>query len=358
MTATDERTPVDQQEVEAAMARVMEDYAAGIAVTTVTLGITSGAWKAMASSGPITPADLAARMGTIEAYTREWLATQAAGGYVTYDPVTARFTLPDAMASVLADDDQAAVFAALGKAMKVMSADLDRFEPRFASGRGFGWHERSPDHWDATADISAASVLPFLEGWLAEIEGLDERLAAGGKVADVGCGYGAAAVLIAERCPAARVYGFDYHDGSVGHARAAARTAGVTDRARFEVATAKDYPGTDYDLILFVDSLHDLGDPVGALEHARDALAPGGSVLLVEPAGADRLEDNLHPIGRLWYAVSTTVCTPNGVAQEGHPLGTVAGEARLRATAERAGFTRARRLAAAAPLNILLELLP
>ena len=358
MTTVDERPGVEQHDVEAAMGQVMSDYAAAIGVATVTLGITSGAWKAMAGAGPITPVELATRIGTVEPYAHEWLAAQAAGGYVTYDPATGRFTLPDAMAAVLADDVQAGIFTAFGEAMKVMGADMARFEDRFATGRGFGWHERSPGHWDAMADISAASVLPFLESWLADIEGLSERLAAGGKVADVGCGYGAALVSIAGQHPSARVYGFDYHDGSVVRAREAADAAGVAERARFEVATAKDYPGSDYALILFVDSLHDLGDPVGALEHSREALAPDGAVLLVEPECADRLEDNLNPVGRLWYAVSTTVCTPNGVAQEGHPLGTVAGEARLRATAEQAGFTRVRRLAAPAPLNILLELRP
>jgi SAM-dependent methyltransferase len=358
MTTVDERPVLDQQDVEAAMGRVMGDYAAAIAVTTVSLGITSGAWKAMAEAGPITPAELASRIGTVEPYAHEWLATQAAGGYVSYDPATERFTLPDAMAAVLADDAQTGVFVAFGEAMKVMGADMTLFEERFTTGRGFGWHERSPGHWDAMADISAASVLPFLPAWLAEIDGLAEQLAAGGKVADVGCGYGAALLSIAHQHAAVRTYGFDYHDGSVAHARDAATAAGVSDRARFEVATAKDYPGNDYALILFVDSLHDLGDPVGALEHARDALAPDGCVLLVEPDCADRLEDNLNPIGRLWYAISTTVCTPNGVAQEGHPLGTVAGEARLREAATSAGFTRFRRLDGPAPLNIPLELRP
>ena len=356
MTTVDERPTADQREVEAAMDQVMRDFAAAFAVPTILLGIASGAWQAMASSGPISAAELAARIGTVEAYTREWLATQAAGGYVVYDSATERFTLPDAMATVLADDTQVAILSAIGSAMTVMSTDLPRFQGRFTTGRGFGWHERSPGHWDAAAEISAASVLPFLEGWLAEIDGLAERLAAGGKVADVGCGYGAALVSVARHHAAARVYGFDYHDGSVARAREAARAAGVADRARFEVATAKDYPGNDYELILFVDSLHDLGDPVGALEHARRALAAEGSVLLIEPACADLLEDNLNPIGRLWYAVSTTVCTPNGVAQEGHPLGTVAGETRLRETAQAAGFTRVRRLEADAPLNLLLEL--
>lgn len=345
-------------DVEAATAQVMADFAAVVGVETVVLGIRTGAWKALAGQGPTTPAELAQRMGTVEPYAREWLSAQAAAGYVEYDAATGAFTLPDAMAAVLADDARSALFRAFGEAMDVMAIDLERFTERFATGQGFGWHERSPRHWEAMAQINAASVLPFLSAWIAAADGVADRLDAGGKVADVGCGYGAVAVALALAHPAATVTGFDYHGGSIDRSRQAALDAGVAERARFEVATAKDYPGSDYDLILFVDSLHDLGDPVGALAHARDALSPDGSVLLVEMACGDKLEDNLHPIGRMFYAISTTVCTANGVAQEGHPLGTVAGEALLRRTAEAAGFTRVRRLDVEAPLNILLELRP
>jgi len=201
-------------------------------------------------------------------------------------------------------------------------------------------------------------VLPFLPAWLSAMPETNRLLAAGGKVADVGCGYGAVLIALADAYPAAQLHGFDYHDASIASARSAAEAAGVGTSVRFEVATAKDYPGSGYDLITFFDSLHDLGDPVGALTHARTALSPDGAVLLIEPAGADRLEDNINPIGRLWYGVSTTVCTPNGLAQEGHPLGTLAGEARLREAASAAGFTRIRQLEAEAPINILLELRP
>ncbi len=357
MTTVETRPALDPAEVEAAAGKVMADFAAVVGVETIVLGIRTGAWKALAGAGPTTPAQLAERIGTVEPYAREWLATQAAGGYVEYDAGTGTFTLPDALGAVLADDGQSALFAAFGEAMDVMAVDLARFTERFATGRGFGWHERSPGHWDAMASISAASVLPFLASWIAATE-VAERLDAGGRVADVGCGYGAVAIALAQTHPSATVTGFDYHGGSIERSRTAAAAAGVADRARFEVASAKDYPGTGYDLITFVDSLHDLGDPVGALVHAREALSPGGSVLLVEMACGDRLEDNLNPMGRMFYAISTTVCTANGVAQEGHPLGTVAGEARLREVAAEAGFTRVRRLDVEAPLNILLELRP
>ncbi|MFW6866360.1 class I SAM-dependent methyltransferase [Nocardioides sp. CPCC 206347] len=355
---TDVRPEVDQEAVGEAMEKVMGDFAAAIGVTTVLLGISSGAWKAMAAAGPVTPSELADRMGTVEPYTREWLAAQAAAGYVEYDANTGTFTLPGAVAAVLTDDATTALFSAFGEGMAVMGADLARFRDRFATGQGFGWHERSPEHWEAMAGISDASVIPFLPAWLAAMDGGDALLAAGGKVADVGCGYGGMATALARLYPGATVYGFDYHDASIARSRSTATDAGVGDRVHAEVATAKDYPGTAYDLITFVDSLHDLGDPVGALVHAREALSPEGSVLLIEPAAGDSLEDNLTPVGRLWYSVSTTVCTPNGVAQEGHPLGTVAGEVKLRETAAAAGFARVTRLDVEAPMNLLLQLRP
>ena len=358
MTTVQQSVQVDEAAVEATLGQVMSDFAASVGVSTLLLGIASGAWKAMAGADPMTAAELARRIGTAEPYAHEWLASQTAAGYVTYDPGTGTFSLPDATAAVLADDAQTGLLSALGDAMQVMTLDQGRFSERFVRGEGFGWHERSPGHWEAMARITEASVLPFLPAWLSAMPDTVRRLNDGGKVADVGCGYGGVLVAMAHAYPAARLFGFDYHDGSVERARMAADAAGLGDRARFEVASAKDYPGSGYDLITFFDSLHDLGDPVGALTHARSALAPGGAVLLIEPAGADRLEDNINPIGRFWYNVSTTVCTPNGVAQEGHPLGTVAGEARLRETAATAGFTRIRRLDVEAPINILLELLP
>lgn len=352
------RPEVDEEAVGAAMEKLMGDFAAAIGVTTVLLGISSGAWKELAAAGPVTPAELARRVGTVEPYAREWLAAQAAAGYVDYDRAAEEFTLPAALAAVLTDDATTALFSAFGDAMAVMGVDLARFKDRFATGQGFGWHERSPGHWEAMAHISDASVIPFLPAWLAAMDGADALLTAGGKAADVGCGYGGVAAALAGLYPAATVYGFDYHDASIARARSTASDAGVSDRVRAEVATAKDYPGSSYDLITFVDSLHDLGDPIGALVHAREALSPEGSVLLIEPAAGDRLEDNLTPVGRLWYSVSTTVCTPHGVAQEGHPLGTVAGEARLAETAAAAGYTRITRLDVEAPMNLLLQLRP
>jgi SAM-dependent methyltransferase len=347
----------DPVKLDAFMGKMLTDMGAAASAALILIGDKLGLYKALAEIGPATPKALADKTGTAERYVREWLAAQAAAGYVTYDPTTGTFTLPPATTAVLADDEQTALFLAFGEAMDVMANDFARFRDRFASGQGFGWHERSPGHWEAMARINAATVLPFLPSWIAGTSVAD-RLAAGGRIADIGSGYGAVAIALSEAHPEAAVYGFDYHDGSVARSREAAAAAGVGARTRFEVATAKDFPGADYDIVLFVDSFHDLGDPVGALVHARSTLAPGGVVLLVEMACADRLEDNLNPMGRMFYSISTTVCTANGVAQEGHPLGTVAGEARLREVAAAAGFSDVRRLDVEAPLNILLELRP
>jgi SAM-dependent methyltransferase len=213
---------------------------------------------------------------------------------------------------------------------------------------------------DATGDAVARPVIGgyLASTWIPALDGVDAKLRSGGRVADIGCGYGYPSIVIAEAYPHATVHGYDYHDAAIAKASDAAAARGLHDRVRFEVADASRFAGGDYDLVLFVDSLHDLGDPVGALRYARQALAPGGTVLLIEPAGGDRLEDNFHPFGILSYTASVLACTPNSLAQQGDPLGTLAGEARLREVAERAGFSRVRRLDVEAPMNLLLELRP
>ena len=349
----------DPQKVQAVFGKILEEFAATGGVQLMLLGIRTGMFQAMAGAGPLLPAELATRVGTAEPYAAEWLKAQAAGGYVDYDPATQTFTLPVEVAAVLADDAQSQLVAGFSQALMAMAADLGRFEERFRNGEGFGWHEHSPEHWDGMDQMTRALVCSVLvPAWFPAIDGLVATLEAGGRVADIGCGYGAPLVAMAQAFPASRFFGFDYHDTSISRAREAAEQAGVTDRVRFDVASAKDFPGDGYDLLTFFDSFHDLGDPVGALRHARRALTPDGAVLLVEPAGGDAVEDNLNPLGRLWYAASTMVCTANALSQEGHPLGTIAGEARLRAVASEAGFTRISRVPADAPFNILLELRP
>jgi SAM-dependent methyltransferase len=238
-------------------------------------------------------------------------------------------------------------------------ARFGEFEEAFAAGRGFGWDERAAEHWHGVDRFTRAAMAPdFLAGAIGAMEGVADALHAGGAVLDVGCGYGAPTIWIAESFPAAHITGCDYHDASIAAARKAAGAAGVADRVRFEVASAKDAPGSGYALIVFVDSLHDFGDPVGALAHARGLLAPGGAVLLIEPRGADRVEDNLNPVGRLFYAVSTMFCTPTALSQEGTALGTLAGHQVLADVAHQAGFGVVRPVPVEAPFNLVLELRP
>lgn len=347
----------DPAKVQETAGKFVADFAAAAGVQLLVLGIHTGVWKAMAGAGPLTAADLARRVGTADAYAREWLNAEAAGGYVQHDAASNTYTLPDEVAALVADDVQSQFLEGFGEALRAMSIDFPRFEERFRAGKGFAWGERSPGHLDAWDQVTQAMVVPeLIEHWLPAIDGLGAALTRGGKVADVGTGYGAPLIAIAGAYPAAYCYGFDTHGPSLAHARDAAAAAGAGDRVWFDVASTKDFPGNDYDLITLIDTLHDLGDPVGALRWAHSALAPGGVVLLVEPAGGDTLEENLNTVGRLYYAASTLICTANGLAQEGHPLGTVPGEKRLRSVAREAGFTRIARLPVEAPFNILLEL--
>ncbi len=349
--------PVDLADVEAVMGKAIEELAATAGVLLNAVGIRTGLWRALAGAGPLTASAAAERAGLAEPYVREWLRSQAAAGYVSYDPMAETFTVPQAVAAVFADDVQAGFFDGFARMLQAMSGDLTLNEEAFRTGRGVGWHEHSPAHWDgmdaATRSFVGSVLVP---AWLPALDGIEDKLTAGATVADVGCGYGAPLIAMAHAFSRSRFFGFDYHDVSIARARQAAAEAGVGDRVRFEVATATDIPDRRYDLITYFDTFHDLGDPLGALVHARQVLAEDGTVLLVEFNAGDRVEDNFSPFGRLAYAASALVCTPNALSQEGHALGTLAGEARLTEIAHAAGFTRVRRTPVESPVNLLLEL--
>jgi len=270
----------------------------------------------MAASGPLTPAELAQRTGTVERCVREWLAAQAAAGYVTYDPSSGRYALPAEHAVALTDESSPA--CVLGGFQGITAAM--RAEPRvaeaFRHGRGVGWHEHDPDLFIGTERFFRPGYHAHLvDEWIPALDGAHERLEAGAEVADVGCGHGASTVILAQAFPRSHFVGFDYHAPSVAAATERARAAGVGDRVRFEVATAKTYPGT-YDLVACFDCLHDMGDPLGAAAHVRESLRPDGTWMLVEPFAHDRTEQNLNALGRLFYSVSTLVCTQASLAQE------------------------------------------
>lgn len=343
---------IDQAKLDALLGRAVVDIGANFHAALVVTGDKLGLFRALRDLGPTTPADLAKRTETHERYVREWLSAMAAGGYVTYDGTTERFSLSEEQALALLDADLPGAFLLAQATVK----SEPRITEAFRSGKGMGWHEHDPALFEGTERFFRPGyAINLVPTWIPALEGVQAKLEKGGRVADVGCGHGSSTILMAKAFPASRFVGFDYHQGSVEWARRAAKREGLGDRVTFEVAGAGNYPGSDYNLVAFFDSLHDMGDPVGIGSHVRRSLGSGGTWMLVEPFAHDRLEDNLNPVGRLYYSASTMLCTPNSLSQEvGTALGAQAGEARLRQVATKAGFTRFRR-AAETPFNLVLE---
>ena len=323
------------------------------------IGDKLGLYKALAGAGGLTPAELAARTKTSERYVREWCSAQAAAGYLTYEPSGGRFTLPDAHAAALADEDSPACVLGGFQGMTAATLVAPRMIEAFRTGKGVGWHEHDPELFTGVERFFRPGYNAHLANeWIPALDGVVTKLERGARVADIGCGHGASSVILAKAFPKSTFIGFDYHAPSVDAARQRAEAAGVADRLRFEVASAKSFPGTGYDLVAFFDCLHDMGDPVGAARHVRGSLDKDGTWLLVEPFAGDRVEENLNPVGRVFYSVSTLVCTPASLSQEvGLALGAQAGEARLQAVLREAGFTRVRR-ATETPFNLVIEARP
>jgi 2-polyprenyl-3-methyl-5-hydroxy-6-metoxy-1,4-benzoquinol methylase len=347
--------PIDPEKLNQFMGKVCADLGATMFAGLVLVGERLGLYRAMAGAGPLTPGELARRTGTNERLVREWLNANAASGYVEYEPATARYVLPPEQAAALADETSPAYATGAFQIMTSALASEPKVRAAFTSGGGVGWHEHHHGLFDGTERFfKAGYVGNLLTSWLPALDGVEQKLRAGARVADIGCGHGASTILMAKAYPRSRFLGVDFHDASIERARAAAAHAGVTERTTFEVAHAKQYTGS-YDLIAFFDCLHDLGDPIGAARHARASLAPGGTLMLVEPNAGDKVEDNLNPVGRLFYSASTFICTPCSQSQEvGTALGAQAGEQRLRGILAEAGFTTIRR-AASTPFNLVLE---
>jgi SAM-dependent methyltransferase len=348
---------LDEAKVQAFLGKVVTDNAAAVSGMLVLLGDELGLYKAMAGAGPLTSAELAARTTTHERYIREWLINQAAGGYVEYDPATGRYTLPDEHAIPLTDESSPMYVGAMFTMAAVFSAAEPRIAQAFRTGAGMTWGEHDPRLFATTERFFrpgyAANLVP---SWIPALDGVVAKLERGGKVADIGCGHGASTVLMAQAYPNSRFYGFDNHAPSIEAARARAREAGVADRVTFEVATAQTFPGSAYDLVAYFDCLHDMGDPIGALKQTAKALAPDGTVMVVEPMAGDTVEGNFNPVGRMYSAASVLCCTPNAIATGTMALGTVATEAALRDVASQAGLTRFRR-ATETPFNRIFEAL-
>ena len=330
--------------VEAQMGKIVTELGAALGVWLTSLGTRSGLWAALAGAGPSTTDEVAAKVLVDPALVREWLRAQSAGGYLDYDPVRGTFQLPDAVAAAIHEGPGGALVDAAATMMSSIGEGFGTFSEAFSTGQGFGWHQRSAEHWHGT-DAFTRVALPteLIAAAIDQLGDVAAALTGGGSVVDVGCGYGTPTLGIAQLYPAATVLGVDYHDASIAHARAQAASTG-TGNARFEVVAATELAGGPHDLITFFDSLHDMGDAAGALRAARAAVAPTGALLVFEPMAADDVQDNLNPAGRMFYAVSTLACTPNAVSQRtttsSEPLGAQAGERRLRALAAEAGFTR------------------
>ena len=339
--------------------KAMGDLGGALTATLVVIGDKLGLYRALAEAGPLTPAELAKRTGTTERYVREWLSGQAASGYVCYDAASGKFHLDEEQAEALANDESPACVVGGFIGMTAAMRAEPKVATAFRSGGGVGWHEHDPALFCGTERFFRPGYNAHLvSSWIPALDGVKEKLAAGAQVADVGCGHGASTILMAKSFPRSRFTGFDYHPASIDIARERAAAAGVGGRATFEVAAAKEFPGKGYDLVACFDCLHDMGDPIGAAAHVRQSLKPDGTWLLVEPFAHDELAQNLNPLGKIFYSVSTLVCTPASLSQEvGLGLGAQAGEARLRDVATRAGFTRFRR-ATETPFNLVLEVRP
>jgi SAM-dependent methyltransferase len=352
-------TDINEAKLEAFMGQAVTDMGAIISAPLMLIGEKLGLYKAMAHAGPLSSEEVAKRSGAAERYVREWLRNQAAGGYVTYDGETDRYTLPDEQALALADEDSPFYILGLYDSIASLYADEDQIVEAFRSGKGMGWHEHDHRLFRGTERFFRPGYRGNLvPEWIPALDGVQDKLERGAKVADVGCGHGASTIIMAEAFPNSQFFGFDYHDASIERAREAAADAGVGDRITFEVASAKDYLGTDYDLVCVFDCLHDMGDPVGASAHVLETLAPDGTWMIVEPFANDSVEQNLNPVGRVFYGASTVICTPASLSQEvGLALGAQAGEARLTDVLNEGGFTRVRR-ATETPFNLVLEARP
>jgi SAM-dependent methyltransferase len=352
-------TTLDETRIEAFAGQIVDDVGAALGTALVTIGDRLGFYRAMADAQPVSAAELAARTGTHERYVREWLNAQAAGGYVTYIADSDRYVLPAEHAFVLADEESSVALAGMVQAAAAAFGGREHVVERFRSGDGLGWHEHHHDLFHGTGRAFGAKYrAQLVSEWLPALDGVVDRLTAGGRVADIGCGHGVSTILMAEAFPASTFVGFDYHVASIEAAREGAAAAGVDDRVGFEIARADDYPGDGYDLVAFFDSLHDLGDPVGAAARACRALGPDGVCLVVEPYAGDTIEQNLTPLGRAYYGFSALVCTPGSLSQDGRAgLGTQAGARRLTEVLKAGGFTRVR-LATETPFNLVLEARP
>ncbi|MBV8921229.1 class I SAM-dependent methyltransferase [Bradyrhizobium sp.] len=336
--------------------KLVNDLGASLAGASILLGDRLGLYKAMVDGEPTTSAALAKKTGLHERYVREWLSGQAASGYIDYHSEKDTFSLSPEQALAFAEEGSPAFFAGAFDVVQATYLDEPKVTEAFRTGKGVGWHEHSKCLFSGTERFFRPGYnANLVSNWIPALDGLEAKLKAGAKVADVGCGHGASTIVMAKAYPKSEFFGFDYHLPSIERARKLAAEDGVGDRITFAQANAKDFPAKGYDLVAFFDCLHDMGDPVGAGKHVKETMAKDGVWMIVEPFAHDNLKDNLNPVGRVYYAASTFICTPASLSQEvALGLGAQAGERRLRRVAAEAGFTRFRR-ATETPFNMIFE---
>ncbi len=348
---------INSAKLDAFMGKMVGEMGAAMNACLILLGDRLGLYKAMAGAGPLTSDQLAQKTGTHERCIREWLNAQAAGGIVEFNAAANTYTLPEEQALALATEDSPAFLCGAYQILASINKDLPKIEAAFKSGKGLGWHEHDVCLFRGTERFFRPGYAAnLISAWIPALDGVKQKLEAGGTIADVGCGHGSSTILMAQAFPNCHIFGYDYHDASISSAQLAAEEAGLSDRLTFEVAPAKSFPKqSGYDLVTFFDCLHDMGDPVGAAKHVKSTLKPGGTWMIVEPLAGDAVQDNLNPVSRLFYCASTMLCVPASIAQEvGAALGAQAGEKKLREVLTQAGFTHIRR-AAQTPFNMVLE---
>ncbi len=347
--------PIDEAKLHDFLGKVVGDFGAALSSTLVYIGQKLGLYKALAAAGPVTPAELAERTGTVERYVREWLINQATGGYVEYDPASGRYHLLPEQAVALTDESSPFFVGGGFYVIKAMVNAQPRISEAFQHGGGIVWGDNDPDLFVGTERFFRPGyAMHLVNSWIPALTGVNEKLTAGAKVADIGCGHGASTILMAQAYPASRFYGYDNHAASIATAQQRAEAAGVADRVQFAVSDANSVPDEGYDLIAFFDCLHDMGDPVGAMKRAHATLAKDGTVMIVEPMAGTCVEENINIIGRVFSAASTLCCTANSLALGGPALGAVATDDALRDVVTQGGFTQFRR-ATETPFNRIFE---
>jgi ubiquinone/menaquinone biosynthesis C-methylase UbiE len=351
---------VDEVKLNELLGKAVNEWGAAEGALLTFAGDKLGLFKAMAGAGSLTPEELARKTGTHPRIIKEWLAAQAAGGFVTYNPAADTYTLPEEQAFALTDENSPAYIAGFYQTLVSLFKDQEKIIEVFRTGKGLGWRDHHHYLFEGTERFFKPNyVANLITNWIPALEGVEDKLRRGGgiKVADVGCGHGVSTVLMAKAYPNSKIIGFDYHRPSIDWARKQAEKEGLKNLT-FEVAESTDYPGDDYDLVAFFDCFHDMGNPSAAARHVLQTLKKkGGTWMLVEPFANDKVEDNLNPVGRVFYAASTMICVPASLNENGPALGAQAGEERIREVVTSAGFSKFRR-ATQTPFNLVFEARP